>query len=44
MAASFDIRQSKTVIRSPTTGSQGGEDRSIFMRVKLLENVAMLWA
>jgi hypothetical protein len=28
----------------PNTGSQRGQDRSIFVRVKLLENVAMVWA
>jgi hypothetical protein len=28
--------------RSPTTGSQRGQGRSIFVRVKLLENVAMV--
>jgi len=39
MIASFAIRQLKTVIRSPSTA---GQDRSIFARVKLLENVAMV--
>jgi hypothetical protein len=37
MIASFAIRQLKRVIRSPSTGSQGDLDRSIFARVKLLE-------
>jgi hypothetical protein len=32
MIASFAIRQLKTVIRSPSTGSQEGQDRSIFAR------------
>jgi hypothetical protein len=42
MIASFAIRQLKTGNSQPEHRFPRGEDRSIFARVKLLENVAMV--